>query len=83
MNRARRVVAETVGTGLLLVAVAGSGTMGDRLSGGNVALALLANSVATGAMLVPLILTFQTDLRRALQSGSDTRGRLTRRFTVA
>src|SRR5579864_5065517 len=55
---ARPVVAETVGTGFLLAAVVGSGIMGERLSGGNVAIALLANTLATGAMLVALILTF-------------------------
>ena len=54
----RRVVAEAVGTALLLAAVVGSGIMGDRLSGGNVALALLANTLATGAALAALILTF-------------------------
>lgn len=54
----RRVVAEGVGTALLLAAVVGSGIAGERLSGGNVALALLANTVATGAALVALILTF-------------------------
>ncbi len=55
---ARRVVSEAIGTGLLLAAVVGSGIMGERLSGGNVAIALLANTVATGATLVALILTF-------------------------
>jgi len=54
----RRVVAETVGTALLLAAVVGSGIMGERLAGGNVAVALLANTLATGAALVALILTF-------------------------
>jgi glycerol uptake facilitator-like aquaporin len=54
----RRVVAESVGTAFLLIAVVGSGIMGERLAGGNVALALLANSVATGAALVAIILTF-------------------------
>jgi glycerol uptake facilitator-like aquaporin len=54
----RRLVAEAVGTALLLAAVVGSGIMGDRLSGGNVAIALLANTLATGAALVALILTF-------------------------
>jgi glycerol uptake facilitator-like aquaporin len=54
--RARRVVAEGLGTALLLTAVVGSGIMGERLAGGNVALALLANSLATGAALVALIL---------------------------
>ena len=43
---------------MLLAAVVGSGIMGDRLSGGNVAIALLANTVATAAALVALILTF-------------------------
>ena len=54
----RRLVAEAVGTALLLAAVVGSGIMGERLAGGNVAVALLANTLATGAALVALILTF-------------------------
>lgn len=54
----RRLVAESVGTAMLLMAVVGSGIMGDRLSGGNAAIALLANALATGAALVTLILTF-------------------------
>jgi glycerol uptake facilitator-like aquaporin len=54
----RRLVAEGVGTALLLAAVVGSGIMGERLAGGNVAVALLANTLATGAALVALILTF-------------------------
>ena len=54
----RRVVAECFGTAFLLAAVIGSGIMGERLAGGNVAIALLANTIATGAMLVTLILTF-------------------------
>ena len=54
----RGLTAEAVGTALLLAAVVGSGIMGERLAGGNVALALLANTLATGAMLVALILTF-------------------------
>jgi glycerol uptake facilitator-like aquaporin len=54
----RRVVAEGVGTALLLATVVGSGIMGERLAGGNVAVALLANTLATGAALVALILTF-------------------------
>jgi glycerol uptake facilitator-like aquaporin len=58
MTLVKRVVAEFLGTGLLLTAVVGSGIMGDRLAGGNIALALLANTLATGAMLVALILTF-------------------------
>lgn len=62
---ARQITAEFVGTAMLLAAVVGSGIMGDRLAGGgdrlaggNVAIALLANTVATGAALVALILTF-------------------------
>lgn len=54
----RRVTAEFAGTAFLLTAVVGSGIMGERLAGGNIAIALLANSVATGAALVALILTF-------------------------
>jgi glycerol uptake facilitator-like aquaporin len=54
----RAIVSEGIGTGLLVVAVVGSGIMGERLSGGNMALALLANSIATGAVLVTLIFTF-------------------------
>jgi glycerol uptake facilitator-like aquaporin len=55
---ARRAVAEAVGTALLLATVVGSGIMAERLSGGSVALALLANTIATGAGLVALILAF-------------------------
>lgn len=54
----RRVTAEATGTAMLLAAVVGSGIMGERLAGGNVALALLANTIATGAALVALIQTF-------------------------
>jgi glycerol uptake facilitator-like aquaporin len=54
----RAIVSEGFGTGLLVAAVVGSGIMGERLSGGNMALALLANSIATGAVLVTLIFTF-------------------------
>ena len=55
-DRWRRCVAEFVGTAFLLAVIVGSGIMGDRLAGGTVALALLANSLATGAALVALIL---------------------------
>ncbi len=55
---ARRAAAEALGTALLLAAVVGSGIMGERLAGGNVAVALLANTIATGAALVALILAF-------------------------
>lgn len=54
----RRLVAEALGTALLLAVVIGSGVMGERLGGGNVALALLGNTLATGAGLVVLIVIF-------------------------
>jgi glycerol uptake facilitator-like aquaporin len=57
-TRARRITAEFLGTLFLLAAVVGSGIMGDRLSSGNIAIALLANSIATGAALMALILAF-------------------------
>jgi len=57
-NLHARITAEFVGTAFLLAAVVGSGIMGERLSGGNIAIALLANTVATGAALVALILSF-------------------------
>jgi glycerol uptake facilitator-like aquaporin len=58
MSLARRAAAEAVGTALLLATVVGSGIMGERLSGGSVGLALLANTIATGAVLVALLLAF-------------------------
>ncbi len=54
----RAYAGEFLGTALLLACVVGSGIMGERLSGGNVAIALLANALATGAALVALILAF-------------------------
>jgi len=54
----KRVVAEALGTAFLLAAVVGSGIMGERLAAGNTAIALLANTLATGAALVALIFTF-------------------------
>lgn len=60
MTRARRLVAEGLGTAMLLAVVIGSGIMGENLSDGNTAIALLANAVATGAGLVALILMFGT-----------------------
>ncbi len=53
-----RLIAEFLGTAFLVAAVIGSGIMGERLSSGNLAIALLANTIATGAALVALILTF-------------------------
>lgn len=58
LSLSRRVVSEFVGTGFLVAAVIGSGIMAERLANGNVALALLANTIATGAALVALILVF-------------------------
>lgn len=58
MSVARRALADGLGTAVLLAAVVGSGIMGDRLSGGNEGLALLANSLATGFALVALIIAF-------------------------
>jgi glycerol uptake facilitator-like aquaporin len=55
---AKRVVAETLGTFFLLAAVVGSGIMAERLANGNTALALLANTAATGAALIALIISF-------------------------
>jgi glycerol uptake facilitator-like aquaporin len=56
---ARRFVAEFLGTAFLVAAVIGSGIMGERLADGNVAIALIANTIATGAALAALILTFR------------------------
>lgn len=56
----RRLTAEALGTAMLLAVVVGSGIMGERLAGGNAAIALLANSIATGAGLLALILMFGT-----------------------
>ena len=53
-----RFTAEFLGTAFLVAAVIGSGIMGERLAGGNLAIALLANTIATGAALLALILTF-------------------------
>ena len=58
ISLSRRLVAEFLGTAFLVAAVVGSGVMGERLANGNVALALLANTIATGAALIALILTF-------------------------
>ena len=60
MTRARRLVAEGLGTAFLLAVVVGSGIMAERLAGGNTAIALLANAMATGSGLVALILMFGT-----------------------
>src|ERR1700704_1019645 len=59
-NLRARIVAEFLGTAFLLAAVVGSGIMAERLASGNLAIALLANTLATDAALVALILTFGT-----------------------
>jgi glycerol uptake facilitator-like aquaporin len=58
MTLAKRATAEALGTAFLLATIVGSGIMAQNLAGGNTALALLANTLATGAALVALILTF-------------------------
>lgn len=58
ISLSKRAVAEAVGTCFLVAAVVGSGIMAERLAGGNMALALLANTIATGAALLALILAF-------------------------
>ena len=58
MHISKRAFAEAIGTALLLAIIIGSGIMGERLAGGNVAIALLANTIATGAGLAALILAF-------------------------
>lgn len=58
MTLSRRAAAEALGTAFLIAAVVGSGIMGERLAGGNLALALLANSLATGFALIALIVAF-------------------------
>lgn len=60
MSKTRRLVSEGLGSAFLLAVVVGSGIMAERLAGGNLAIALLANAIATGAGLVALILMFGT-----------------------
>ena len=64
----RRLVAEGLGTALLVATVVGSGIMAERLAGGNQAIALLGNTIPTGAILVVIITILRPDFRRALQS---------------
>ena len=77
----RAALAEAIGTALLLAAVVGSGIMGERLAQGNVALALLANSLATGFALDRADRRVRRALGRALQSGGDARVRPARRLS--
>ena len=55
LDLTRRAIVEGLGTAMLLAAIVGSGILGERLAGGNVAIALMANVIATGAVLVALI----------------------------
>lgn len=59
----RRVGSEFIATGFLVAAAVGSGIMGESVAGGNVAIGLLANTIATGSALVALILTFASQVR--------------------
>lgn len=63
---ARRFVAEALGTAMLLATVVGSGIMAERLSGGNVAIALLTNTIATGAALHRAYFNLWQYLRRTV-----------------
>ena len=72
------MAAEFIGTGLLVAAVVGSGIMGERLAGGNVAIALLANTIATGAALLALISAFAEISGGSFQPGGVT-GRMAAR----
>jgi glycerol uptake facilitator-like aquaporin len=87
MSLARRVASEALGTALLLAAVVGSGIMGERLAGGNAAIALLANTLATGAALVALILTFGeisgAHFNPAVTLAHSARGRISGRESAA
>lgn len=58
MTLARRATAEAIGTALLLAAIVGSGIMAERLAGGNMAISLLANALATGGALLAIVLAF-------------------------
>src|ERR1700722_9885692 len=79
----RRVTAEFLGTGFLVAAVVGSGIMGERLAGGNVALALLANSLATGGALAALIITFGPISGAHFNPAVTLAEMLRREFTIA
>jgi glycerol uptake facilitator-like aquaporin len=83
----KRVVAEGLGTCFLVAAVVGSGIMAERLAGGNVALALLTNTIATGAALLALILAFApisgAHLNPAVTLGACVSGWRTHGFVVS
>ena len=86
-NLARRLTAEALGTALLVAAVIGSGIMAAKLSGGNDALALLCNTLATGAILVVIITIFApvsgAHFNPAVSLVMAIRGELGRRDAVA
>lgn len=87
MKLRRRLAAEALGTAFLLATVIGSGIMGERLAGGNVAIALLANAIATGAALVALIHAFGpvsgAHFNPAVTLVMTLRGEMSRRDAVA
>ena len=78
-----RTLAEFLGSVFLLAAVVGSGIMGERLAGGNVAIALLANTLATGAMLTALILTLAPISGAHFESCSYIGDGMGRQFSLA
>jgi glycerol uptake facilitator-like aquaporin len=67
----RRLFSEGLGTAILVATVIGSGIMAERLAGGNQAIALLGNTIPTGAILVVIITILGPVFWRALQSGGD------------
>lgn len=83
----RRLFAEWLGTAFLLAAVVGSGIMAEKLAGGNIALALLCNTIPTGAILVVLILIFGplsgAHFNPAVTLAFAWRGELSRRIAAA
>lgn len=87
MKLRRRLAAEALGTAFLLATVIGSGIMGERLAGGNIAIALLANAVATGAALVALIHAFSpisgAHFNPAVTLVMMLRGEISRRDAIA
>lgn len=86
-NTRQRLAAEFTGTAMLLAAIVGSGIMAERLAAGNAAVALLANTIATGAALLALILTFApisgAHLNPVVSLSGLINGSLTRRATLA
>lgn len=87
MTLGRRMTSEAIATALLLAAVVGSGIMPERLAAGNVAIALLANAMATGAVLVALIIAFGpisgAHMNPVVSAAETARGNLTARDAVS